>query len=103
MAKSGRWIAKLGRWVAKLGRRVAKLGRWVAKLGRWVAKLVARLLATAALWAANPDISQKHKIGDMSGQHTLARKKNIQKSSLKQEVSKKIFFFGGGFGAIWLP
>jgi hypothetical protein len=30
----------------------------------------------------NPDISQKYKIGDISirsGQHTLARQKNIQK------------------------
>jgi hypothetical protein len=29
---------------------VANIGRWVANVGRWVAKLVARLLATAALW-----------------------------------------------------
>ncbi len=65
--------------------------------------MVARLLATAALWVSNPDISQKYKIGDMSKgvADTLARKKNIQKSSLKQEVKKKIW--GGGLGLIWLP
>jgi hypothetical protein len=46
--------------------------RWVAKrelnglVGRWVAKLVPRLLATAALWVRNHDISQKYKMGDIS-------------------------------------
>jgi hypothetical protein len=50
VAKSGRWVAKSGRWVAKSGRWVVKSGRWVAKSGRWLAKLVARLLATAAIW-----------------------------------------------------
>jgi len=38
---------------------VAKLGRWVAKLGRWVAKLVARLLATAALWFESGHLTKK--------------------------------------------
>ncbi len=42
LVKGDGWLSQ-GRWVAKKG-------RWVAKLGRWVAKLIARLLATAALW-----------------------------------------------------
>jgi hypothetical protein len=46
--KVERWVAKQGDgWLR--GRLVAKQGdRWLR--GRWVAKLVARLLATAALW-----------------------------------------------------
>jgi hypothetical protein len=31
-----------------------------------VAKLVARLLATAAFWVLNPNISPKYKMGDIS-------------------------------------
>ncbi len=59
MAKLGRWVAKLGRWVAKVSKVweiSAKHGDgWLSRgmggqVGRWVAKLVARLLATAALW-----------------------------------------------------
>jgi hypothetical protein len=34
----------------QVGSWVAKSGGWVVIVGRWVAKLVARLLATAALW-----------------------------------------------------
>jgi hypothetical protein len=40
--------------------------RWLSK-GRVEAKLVAHLLATAALWVSNQDISQKYKkMGDIS-------------------------------------
>jgi hypothetical protein len=52
-------------------------------LGSWVAKLVARLLATAAL-CSNPDISEIY-----SGQHTLARQKNIQKNVYFFEIATK--------------
>jgi hypothetical protein len=46
-------------------------------LGRWVAKLVARLLATAALWVRTSlKNTGRHK--QRSGQHTLARQKNIK-------------------------
>jgi hypothetical protein len=46
-----------------------------------VAKLVARLLATAALWVRNPDIPQNHNRAykPRSGQHTVTRRKNTEK------------------------
>jgi hypothetical protein len=52
-----------------------------------VAKLVARLLATAALWVRtlNPDISQKYKMGDISkgiDKNTVASQRNIQKNCI---------------------
>jgi hypothetical protein len=56
----------MGGWLSKLGRWVVKLGRWVVKLGRWVAKLVARLLATAALWARIQTSLKNTKIVDIS-------------------------------------
>jgi hypothetical protein len=49
----------------------------VAKSGRWVAKLVTRLLATAALWIRIQSFVFKNTkwVTYVSGQHTLARKK----------------------------
>jgi hypothetical protein len=60
---------------------VAKFRGWVAKLWGWLPKLVARPLAAAA----NPDISQKSYMGDISKElaNTLqpAKKTNTQKIS----------------------
>jgi hypothetical protein len=59
-----------------------KFTSWAA-VGRWVAKLVARLLATTALWV---QISQKYKMGDISKgvathwpTHSSPPQKNIYK------------------------
>jgi hypothetical protein len=47
----GRWVAKLGDgWLS------CEMGGYV---GRWAAKLVARLLATAALWFESRHLSRK--------------------------------------------
>jgi hypothetical protein len=73
----------------------SKLDRWVAKLGRWVAKLVARLLATAALWGSNPDIhpSKAFQFGDirksLANTCTLHAKKGFREA--KQEGELKSF------------
>jgi hypothetical protein len=66
-----------------------------------VAKLVARLLATAALWVrtSNPDISQQYKIGNIikgvHGQHTLVRKKKFTGDHLF-EAGSVVLQPGGG-------
>jgi hypothetical protein len=59
----------------------------MVQLGRWVAKLVARLLATAALWVrvqiSLKKIHKGHK--QKSGQHTLARQKIYKKRIPKRK------------------
>jgi hypothetical protein len=60
--------------------------RRVAYLGRWMAKLLARLLATAALWVRIQQTYLKNTKGrhkQKNGQHTQARQKNIQKNFLE--------------------
>ncbi len=57
---------------------ISSRGSWVDKLGRWVAKLVARLLATAALWVQIQISLKKLQSGrhkQRSVQHNLARQK----------------------------
>jgi hypothetical protein len=54
-------------------------------IGRWMAKLVARLLATAALWvriqtSLKQKTKRRHK--QRSAQHILARQKDFQKKFL---------------------
>jgi hypothetical protein len=76
---------------------VAKKGIWEVKRGRWVAKLVARLIATAALWARIQTSLKNIKIGvhkQRSGQPTLAR----------QKIEEKCFFFSSpiSWGIIYL-
>jgi hypothetical protein len=67
------------------------LGRCVS-IGIWVSKLVARMLATAALWVRIQTSLKNVRHTQRSGQHTLgtpvARQKNMQ----------KINFFGTRIG-----
>ncbi len=87
MAKSGRRVVKLGRRVAKLGRRVAKWGKMGCYIGEmggyWLSWYRACLLRQLS-WFESRHLSktedERHK--KRSGQHTLARQKNIQKKIL---------------------
>jgi len=70
---------------------VAKIGRWVAKIGRWVAKLVARLLATAALWVRIQTSLMNTKwatSANLSGQ-LVARQKIYRKTVNLRQTGKK--------------
>ncbi len=69
----------------------------VFTLGKWVANLVARLLALAALWV-RIQTSLKVQNGPpkyRSGQHTLARPKNIQESIYLPCILSSLFGLGG--------
>jgi hypothetical protein len=66
-----------------------KAGIWVAKLGRWVDKLVASLLDTAAVWVRIQTSLKNTKMGDKSGQHTLARQKIYKKNMKALTISPK--------------
>jgi hypothetical protein len=72
---------------------VAKLVKWFAKLGRWVAKLmVARLLATTALWVRIQTSLKNTKkyVGEISkGVATLARQKYTEKLDTPRLLSNQ--------------
>jgi hypothetical protein len=59
------------------------LETWVAELGRWVAKLVARLLATVALWVRIQTSLKK-----LNGRHKQRRKEWPTHSSPPQNYTK---------------